>query len=476
MGFFSFIITIMKYRTILLVLGLFFGFLACQKETFLTPETGEEYAGGATTFFNASRNAFSFAAPNMKGLQALEFTTGNSFFNQSWVTAVASTTGRDGLGPLFNEKACSGCHFKDGRGRAPEFGESFGHGFLMRLSIPGQAADGGPLGDPIYGTQLSPGAINGIQAEAQVRVDYIEQLGQYPDGTSYSLRKPSYSFSQWAYGVADPQLLYSPRVANQMVGLGLLEAIPTTTILAQADEQDLNGDGISGRANYVYNRATQQVSLGRFGWKAGEPNVRQQVAGAFVGDIGITSSLFLNENHTALQPDCQAVPTGNNAQGYELDEQVLDRVELYSSTLAVPGRRDWSSQHILEGKQLFLEARCQDCHTPNYQTGEHAKFPALSNQKIYPYTDLLLHDMGEGLADSRPEFLATGQEWRTAPLWGIGLIEVVNGHTMLLHDGRARNVEEAILWHDGEGASSKEAFKAMTLNERTALMDFVRSL
>ncbi|MGH1334589.1 MAG: di-heme oxidoredictase family protein [Aureispira sp.] len=466
----------MKYNTVLLTLFLFFGFLACQKESLLTPETGEEYAGGATTFFNASRNAFSFAAPNMKGIQALEFTTGNSFFNQSWVTAVASTTGRDGLGPLFNEKACSGCHFKDGRGRAPEFGEKFGHGFLMRLSIPGQDANGGPLGDPIYGGQLSPGAINGIQGEAQLQVDYIERVGLYPDGNTYSLREPSYSFSQWAYGAADPQLLYSPRVANQMIGLGLLEAIPASTLIAQADENDANGDGISGKANYVHNRATQQRSLGRFGWKAGQPNVRQQVAGAFVGDIGITSALFLEENHTTLQPDCQTVPNGNNAQGYELDDQILDRVELYSSTLAVPGRRNWSDQDILKGKELFLEIGCQKCHTPSYRTGEHGKFPALSNQKIYPYTDLLLHDMGEGLADHRPEYLATGQEWRTPPLWGIGLIEVVNGHTMLLHDGRARNIEEAILWHEGEGASSKEAFKELSANQRGMVIEFVRSL
>lgn len=466
----------MKCKTIILILSLLFGFLACQKEMLLAPDVGEEYAGGATTFFNTSRNAFGFAAPNLKGLQALEFATGNSFFNQSWVTAVASTKGRDGLGPLFNERSCSGCHFKDGRGRAPKFGEVFGHGFLMRLSIPGQDAHGAPLGDPIYGTQLSPGAINGIQAEAQVRVEYIEQAGKYPDGTSYSLRKPSYSFSQWAYGAADPQLLYSPRVANQMVGLGLLEAIPETAIVAQVDEHDADGNGISGKANYVYNRATQQMSLGRFGWKAGEPNVRQQVAAAFVGDIGITSSLFLEENHTSQQQDCQTVPNGNNDQGYELDERALDRVELYASTLAVPGRRDWSKQTILKGKQLFLDIGCQHCHTPSYKTGQHAKFPALSNQKIYPYTDLLLHDMGEGLADNRPEFLATGQEWRTAPLWGIGLIEVVNGHTMLLHDGRARNVEEAILWHGGEAASSREAFKNLSSTQRKNLMDFVRSL
>lgn len=457
-----------------LILGI--SLSACQKETTLYPDNGEELAGGATTFFNTSRNAFSFAAPNMKGLQALQFTTGNSFFNQSWVSAVASTTGRDGLGPLFNETACSGCHFKDGRGRTPEFGEKFGHGMLIRLSIPGRNMHGGPLAAPMYGGQLSPGGINSIQGEGTFEIQYTERIGTYEDGTTYSLRKPTYTFHNLAYGNMDNSLLFSPRVANQMVGMGLLDAIEISAIKAYADESDVDGDGISGKANLVYNRATNSMDLGRFGWKAGEPNVRQQVAGAFVGDIGITSSLFLDENHTNLQTDCQTVPNGNNSSGYELDDQVLDRVELYSSTLAVPGRRNWKDQDVLKGKALFMQANCQKCHVPKYKTGTHPKFDALSNQTIYPYTDLLLHDMGEGLADNRPEYLANGQEWRTAPLWGIGLIATVNGHTELLHDGRARNLEEAILWHGGEGEASKESFRKMSLEERTQLILFVKSL
>lgn len=449
---------------------------ACQKESVLYAEEGEELAGGATTFFNNSRNAFSFSAPNLKGLQALQFTTGNSFFNQSWVSAVASTTGRDGLGPLFNETACSGCHFKDGRGRTPQFGETFGHGMLIRLSIPGVDQHGGPLAAPMYGGQLSPGGISGIQGEGTFEIQYTEMIGTYEDGTTYSLRNPTYTFHDLAYGNLDNNLLFSPRVANQMVGMGLLDAIEISAIKAFVDESDVDGDGISGKANLVYNRATNSMDLGRFGWKAGQPNVRQQVAGAFVGDLGITSNLFLEENHTNLQTDCQNVPNGNNSNGYELDDQTLDRVELYSSTLAVPGRREWKSQEVLEGKVLFLKANCQKCHVQKYTTGTHPKFDALSNQTIYPYTDLLLHDMGEGLADNRPEYLADGQEWRTAPLWGIGLIETVNGHTELLHDGRARNIEEAILWHGGEAEASKESFRTMSLEEREQLVLFVKSL
>lgn len=460
----------------LIIIILFTSFVACKKESALQSEKGEQYSGGATTFFNNSRNAFGFAAPNLQGLEGLEFTTGNSFFNQSWVTAVASTTGRDGLGPLFNETACSGCHFKDGRGRTPRFGEQAGHGMLMRLSIPGVGSYGEPLDEPIYGGQLSNHAINGIHAEGTFEIYYTEETGTYADGTSYSLRKPTYHFKNLAYGTMSSQLLFSPRVANQMVGMGLLEAIEIRAIEAYIDELDSDGDGISGKANYVYDLEQKQMVLGRFGWKAGQPTVRQQVAAAFVGDIGITSSLFLKENHTSLQTDCQVPANGNNSKGYELDDQVLDRVSLYSSALAVPGRRNWTDQDVLKGKSLFVEAACQKCHVPKFTTGIHPQINALSNQKIYPYTDLLLHDMGLGLADNRPEYLADGQEWRTAPLWGIGLIETVNGHTELLHDGRARNLEEAILWHGGEGEKSKEKFRQMSVTERQQLILFLKSL
>lgn len=452
-------------------------FTACQKEmVLLYPDEGEQYAGGQTTFFNTSRNAFSFSAPNLQGLQGLQFTTGNSFFNQSWVTAVASTTGRDGLGPLFNEVACSGCHFKDGRGRTPRFGEVFGHGMLMRLSIPGVDANGGPLGAPMYGDQLSSGGITGIGGEGAFDIIYAEEVGAYADRTSYSLRKPTYTFSNLAYGTMANDIMISPRVANQMVGMGLLEAIEVSSIQAYIDELDTDGDGISGKANMVYDVENNTTALGRFGWKSGHPTVRQQVAGAFIGDIGITSSLFPGENHTSLQTDCHTVPNGNNSNGYELDDQTLDRVVLYSSSLAVPGRRNWKDQEVLEGKVLFMEAGCQKCHVQKFVTGTHLKVSALSNQTIYPYTDLLLHDMGVGLADNRPEYLADGQEWRTAPLWGVGLIETVNEHTEFLHDGRARNLEEAILWHGGEGEASKEAFRNMTSEERYQLITFIKSL
>lgn len=449
----------------------------CQKDgLLLVPEDGEQYAGGATTFFNQSRNAFGFPASNLEGLNALQFTTGNSFFNQSWVAAIASTTGRDGLGPLFNEPSCSSCHFKDGRGRTPEFGARQGHGFLMRLSVSGTDAHGGPVPEPTYGGQLSPAAILGVRSEGNVAIRYEEQVGHYSDGTSYSLRKPIYTITDLNYGPMQTDVRLSPRVANQMVGMGLLEAIRHTDIEALADPADSDGNGISGKPNYVYDATNGGTALGRFGWKAGQPTVRQQVAAAFVGDLGITSALFGQENHTVNQPDCMAAPNGNNAQGYELDDLALERVDLYSSTLAVPGRRDWDQPHILEGKKLFFDLQCQQCHNQRFTTGTHPRYSILSNQTIYPYTDLLLHDMGVGLADNSPEFEANGQEWRTAPLWGIGLIPKVNRHTELLHDGRARSVEEAILWHGGEAETSKNAFKNLSAEERQKVIDFINSL
>lgn len=465
-----------KKLLIMLLVTIIYHFISCKKEAILIADPGEHLVGGATTFFNTSGNSFGFAAPNLNSLQSLQFNTGNSFFRQAWVSAVASTTSRDGLGPLFNETACSNCHFKDGRGRAPQFGEPFGHGLLMRLSRPGTNPFGGPLGDPVYGDQLSHGALLTINAEGNFDISYTEQGGLYGDGSSYSLRNPVYTLKDLNYGPVASDLMLSPRVANQIVGMGLIDAIRPQDILENTDEFDQDNDGISGKANYVYDVASNSMKIGKFGWKCGQPNVRQQVASAFVGDIGITSSLYRDENYTDMQPECTTVVNGNNSNGYELDDMVLDRVELYTSTLAVPGRRNWRDQNILKGKALFFEAGCQKCHIQNFTTGNHSKFEALNNQSIYPYSDFLLHDMGEQLADNRPEYLANGQEWRTPPLWGIGLIEVVNGHTELLHDGRARNIEEAILWHGGEAKNAQENFKKMSSINRKDLIDFIKSL
>ncbi len=431
------------------------------------------FPGGQATVFNTTPNAFSHPSDGLERMDELLFFVGNSFFNQNWVTAPASTTARDGLGPLFNARSCAGCHFKDGRGRPPAFDDEFPTGFLLRISIPGEGAHGAPLPVPNYGVQLQVEALLGIEEEAKVRVEYEEIEGQFADGTTYSLRKPTYTIVEPSYGHLPPDLMISPRVANQMIGLGLLEAIPEEALLSLVDPDDANGDGISGRANRVWDQVNQQMAMGRFGWKANQPNLEQQVAGAFSGDMGISTYLFPKQNCTAVQSDCQATPHGGTP---EIDDDDFGKVVLYSSTLAVPARRNMDDPQVTLGRQTFHQLGCAACHVPMFETSEHPTIDALSNQTIYPYTDLLLHDMGGGLSDGRPDYEATGSEWRTPPLWGIGLIDTVNRHTNFLHDGRARSIMEAILWHGGEAEPAKERVRGLSQEDRDALVAFLESL
>lgn len=433
----------------------------------------EALAGGDTTVFESGARAFTLAARNLAPEHESAFFVGNSFFNKNWVTAPSSTSARDGLGPTFNATSCSGCHFKDGRGRPPLDDAEPMLSMLVRLSVPGEDEHGGPLGEPNYGGQLQPDAIEGVPAEGLVRVVWSEQPGSYADGEPYSLRSPSLVFEQLAFGPLDEQLLTSPRVAPHMVGLGLLEALGEDTILALADEDDADGDGISGRPNYVWDPIGEATVLGRFGWKANQAGLPQQNSGAFLGDIGITSSVHGEQNCPAPQSECAAAIGGGEP---ELDEHLLDDVTTYSRLLAVPARRDVDAPEVVAGRALFREFGCADCHVPMLETGELDGFPEVSQQIIWPYTDLLLHDMGEGLADGRPDFEATGNEWRTPPLWGIGLFAVVNDHTFYLHDGRARNLAEALLWHGGEAEAAKQAFVEASASDRAALLRFLDSL
>lgn len=476
-------ITQMKPLTILASLGLGLILLGCQlvaeapapspTPAGSAPEQREELSGGQTTIFNTTPNAFAQPAPGLERMDELFFFVGNSFFNQNWVTAPSSTTARDGLGPMFNARSCAGCHFKDGRGRPPEFEGESPTGFLIRLSIPGQDLRHAPLPEPTYGGQFQDQAVMGVPAEGNIRIEYQEIEGTFADGTLYSLRQPTYTLANLAYGDMHPEVMMSPRVANQMIGLGLLEAVPEETLLALADPTDRDGDGISGRPNYVWDSYNNRMALGRFGWKANQPHLAQQVAGAFNGDMGISTGLFPAHNCTAAQPDCEDTPHGGQP---EIADDDFLKVVLYASSLAVPARRNWEDDTVRRGQAIFSQAGCDTCHTPKLETGVHPTIPALSHQTIYPYTDLLLHDMGEGLADGRPDFQATGSEWRTPPLWGIGLIETVNGHTYYLHDGRARNLMEAILWHGGEAEAAKNHVLQLSQQERNALIEFLKSL
>ena len=428
--------------------------------------------GGDTTAFTQNRNAFSMSARNLNTGERRTFEVGDSFFEQNWVTAPASTDARDGLGPTFNALSCSSCHVLDGRGKPPEDVDDPERGLLIRLSIPGETPEGAPIGDPNYGNQLQDRAINGVQPEGRVLVTYVEIEGTYADGEPYTLLMPAYQFAELAFGEMSEDVMTSPRIAPAVIGMGLLEAITEEDILAQTDPNDEDGDGISGRANMVWDIDSGEMALGRFGWKANEPTIKQQSLGAFAGDIGITSSHHMEENCPPIQTECSVAPNGGAP---EMPDARAERLVFYTQTLAVPAMRNIQERDVRKGAEMFLKAGCAACHTPSYTTGEH-EIAALSEQTIFPYTDLLLHDMGDELADGRPDFLATGREWRTPPLWGIGLVERVNGHTRFLHDGRARNLSEAILWHGGEAERSRDAFREMSREERDALIAFLKSL
>ncbi len=427
--------------------------------------------GGDTTVFDASREAFAQPIENLSPKDFARFFSGDTLFNTNWVNASSVVDGRDGLGPLFNTRSCSSCHFKDGRGQPPKPNE-IPDGFLVRISLPGNGLKGGPHPHPVYGNQISVRALPKAKPEARVSLEYEPVNGHYPDGTSYSLLKPAISIADWAYGEPG-NLLQSARVASAVYGLGLLDAISEESLIALSDPEDRDGDGISGRPNRVWSPSRQTYSIGKYGWKANKATLLDQTAGAFQGDIGITSPLFPNESHSLSHLDPREFPSGGSP---EIEKRDLDDVVFYLKTLAPPASRFAADEIYRSGKALFEAAKCSSCHTPQFQTRDDYSIPALTGQTIYPYTDLLLHDMGEGLADHRPDFQATGTEWRTPPLWGIGLFPTVNGHSRLLHDGRARNIEEAILWHSGEAESSKQAFMKLPREQRLELIEFVRSL
>ncbi|MEZ5714918.1 MAG: di-heme oxidoredictase family protein [Paracoccaceae bacterium] len=455
---------------------------------FSAPVAFEELsAGAATVRARKNKDAFSQPSANIGFDGELTFKVGNGLFRKIWVSSPASTLASDGLGPLFNARSCQRCHLKDGRGHPPEGPEDTAVSMFLRVSIPGGPEDAiaeiedyfATRPDPVYGEQLQDFALPGIEAEYRLRIDYDEIEVALSDGETAWLRRPTYTAADLGYGPLHPQAMLSPRVAPQMIGLGLLEAIPAADILAHADPDDADGDGISGRPNIVMSREFGQPMLGRFGLKAGAPTVKQQSAGAFAGDIGISNPLYPEAwgECTEAQEACRAAPHGDGDDRiFEIDEEGLDLVTFYSRNLAVPARRDVDDPQVLRGKEVFYGTGCVACHRPAFVTHRLRDRPAQSFQLIWPYSDLLLHDMGEGLADNRPEARASGREWRTPPLWGIGLTERVSGHSYFLHDGRARSLLEAILWHGGEAKAARDTVVDMPQDDRAALIRFLESL
>lgn len=455
-------------------------------------EPGEDAPGGAATtrVGIATADAFSQPSANMSFSRELDFKIGNGVFRKLWVSAPSSTRSSDGLGPLFNARACQSCHLKDGRGHPPS-GPTRAErsaSMFLRLSIPPTTAvelealrsgRAGVIPEPVYGTQLQEVGVQGHKGEGRMVVTYRTRTIELAGGEVVHLRHPTYRIVEPGYGPLHPRTMMSPRLTPQMIGLGLLEAIPEQDITAREDPKDRDGDGISGRANRVWSVERNGLALGRLGWKAGQPTVLQQTAEAFAGDIGIGSWIAPRAfgDCSDKQVRCRGATHGDTPQApnEEIGRKLLDLVAFYARNLAVPARREPSAPDVLAGKRLFHEIGCAACHTPSHLTGPSTD-PHLAGQRIWPYTDLLLHDMGEDLADNRPEAQADGREWRTAPLWGIGLTSVVNGHTFFLHDGRARNLTEAIVWHGGEAKRSRDAFIAMPAADRARLIAFVNSL
>jgi CxxC motif-containing protein (DUF1111 family) len=443
----------------------------CDRGPDVTPLL-QSQSGGDTTVQENSRQAFSQPAANLVSADRATFFVGNAFFNSPWVVAPASASARDGLGPLFNARSCDACHNNDGRGQPPLPGER-PVSLVFQFSVPGTGAHGEAGPEPTYGGNLNPFAIDGVSDEGTVRIDVRELHGTFADGEPYTLLEPTYVFEDLGYGPFAPKTEISPRVAPAVIGSGLLEQVPEAQVLEWVDAEDRDGNGISGRANHVVDLVTQKKVLGRFGWKANQPDIAHQTSAAFSGEMGMATSLRPGQNCMPAQAACNAAPTGGAP---EISDDMFDRIVQYQRTLAVPARRNLDSAAVKTGARLFLESGCSACHRPELRTDGNAVLPELKNQTFHAFTDLLLHDMGPELADYRPDGEATGSEWRTPPLWGLGLQHLVNGHRRLLHDGRARNASEAILWHGGEGAASRDAYKALSRSDRDALIAFLDSL
>lgn len=438
----------------------------CHKSGVFEEENYDDrLSGGAATVFDATSKAFTHEVDGLSERDAHVHGLGDVGFEQTFVSAGAAKFG--GLGPVFNNVSCISCHHNDGKG-TPTAGFATSS-LLFRVSLPGVDAHGGPVAVPGYGLQLQDQALFGVACEAKVDINYTDVPVTYPDGSTVVLRKPVYTLRDNYTPMAAGYLL-SPRLAPPVFGTGLLENIPESEILSFVDEKDANSDGITGKANYIFNPYTQRTELGRFGLKANTSTLLLQVATAYHQDMGVTSYVQTKESVTGQSQ------ADTHTDDPELPDSILNAVAFYVKTLAVPARRNTTDIDVKAGERLFVQLNCSGCHRPTMQTGVDVTLAQISNQRIHAYTDLLVHDMGDGLADNRPDYLATGREWRTMPLWGIGLFDKTNGIPYYLHDGRARTIEEAILWHDGEAKNAKQQFMQLSSTDRARLIKFLQSL
>ena len=410
----------------------------------------EDRQGGETTVDDRTREAFTHPAANLTEDQRHVFQAGRGPFDFHWEIPL--------LGPLFNNDACFGCHGSHGRGLSLIGNGALQSQALLRVSLTDGTPEvpGGNVPVPGFGLQLQDHATVGL-AEVYVTQVWVEHTERYGDGEAVMLREPRVEPRLPDGSDLPPDVQLSYRQGPGVFGLGLLEAVADDTLAALADPDDADGDGISGRANRVWDRARQAAVIGRFGHKATEPTLRQQAAAAFATDMGLSNKLF---------PE----PDGMRDVADEQFEQTL----FFVSTIGVPAAapRDAAARR---GRGLFDDFGCATCHVPTLVTGDHA-IPQLAHQTIHPYTDLLLHDVGDLLTDARRDFLAEGVEWRTPPLWGLGVVQTVAAEATFLHDGRARTFAEAILWHGGEAQASREAFRLAPKQQRDALIGFLQTL
>lgn len=424
----------------------------------------EYYAGGSTTTFNNSINAYRQPLANLNASSLSLHLEGDLLFHSTFQPLGGGSN--QGLGPLFIESSCGGCHVQNGRGAYVGISTT---GLLLRMSLPGNGPNNEPLPLPGYGTQLQTSAIAGTVKEGDLGIEWEFIPVTFPDGYQVMLKQPYFSIANGYMNIPD-FYLRGARLASPIYGVGLLEAISDETLLALSDENDLDNDGISGRPNFVWNKTSDSQSIGRFGWKSSNPSVLQQSADAFHQDMGITSLMFPLEvciGQTNCSLGIQKAP--------DVSDEQLNSIVFYLNTLAPPAPRNLENPEVQRGKTLFTELKCAACHTPEVQTGNHS-IPELSNQVIRPYSDLLLHELGPGLGDGRPDFEANANEWRTPPLWGIGLTKLIFPDAGFLHDGRASTLEEAILWHEGEAFSSRQLYMELSAQDRAALIKFLEAL
>ncbi len=443
-------------------------------------------SGGVLSIADASVAAYSIPTPTLDAAQREAFALGHKMFSNRWAFFWFENA-EFGRGPTSNAQACTSCHTNNGRGLLTgtprgEDGSARDHhitvpfesapNLVVRLSVKGTDAHGGPLPHPDYGDQLQNfGVERVLPAEGNFKIAWSEHTVTLADGEEISLRSPTLTLFDLPYGQLGADAMAGMRLAPPLIGLGLLEAIPEDTIVQLAAREPVAG--IRGRVNRVWDESQRTTVLGRFGLKANHGSLREQVAAAFINDIGLSNPVYPAQNCPPVQHGCEKLmPAGRP----EITPKRLAATELYLRVLSVPMRRDIDDPQVRRGEQVFAQVHCAVCHVPTMETGAYPALPQLAGQIIHPYTDLLLHDMGEGLADGRPDYLASGSEWRTPPLWGIGLSHKVNGAGAFLHDGRARNFVEAILWHGGEAQASREAFRQLAREERQALIAFLESL